>query len=233
VIGPEAFMTRDGSVLCYRGHNYVPQPPQAEDHEAGIEAALRAGHANAHREAVENMIAAYLRAARPSPQGEDHEAIERIVAAASDLQYPDAFVGRVVRQNLAALASAPSPERDTERLVEEALAALELISGACRTDYDTDANWAIAMANRAEQALAEIGPAELMDEAVRAESRAVADAHSWRAKAERLKRDTERLMEALRDLIGWAEPSRGGQMAVRRAREALAEFSAGDTKDRR
>jgi len=53
-----------------------------------------------------------------SPQGEDHEAIERIVAAASDLQYPDAFVGRVVRQNLAALASAPSPERDTERLRE-------------------------------------------------------------------------------------------------------------------
>jgi len=53
-----------------------------------------------------------------SPQAEDHEAIERIVAAASDLQYPDAFVGRVVRQNLAALASAPSPERDTERLRE-------------------------------------------------------------------------------------------------------------------
>jgi len=167
VIGPEAFMTRDGSVLCYRGHNYVPQSPQAEDHEAGIEAALRAGHANAHREAVENMIAAYLRAARPSPERDT-----------------EAEVGQLRREN-AHLG---------KRLEEQA---------------------------------------ELMDEAVRAESRAVADAHSWRAKAERLKRDTERLMEALRDLIGWAEPSRGGQMAVRRAREALAEFSAGDTKDRR
>ena len=38
VIGPEAFIARDGSVLCYRGRNYVPQPPpdsaRGEDHEA-------------------------------------------------------------------------------------------------------------------------------------------------------------------------------------------------------
>jgi len=44
----------------------------ARNHEAGMQAALAAGHANAHRLAVENMIAAYLAAAR-SPQSEDHE----------------------------------------------------------------------------------------------------------------------------------------------------------------
>jgi hypothetical protein len=43
----------------------------AQNHEAGMQAAMAAGHANAHRPAVENMIAAYL-AAR-FPQDEDHE----------------------------------------------------------------------------------------------------------------------------------------------------------------
>ena len=132
VIGPEAFIARDGSVLCYRGRNYVPQPPPDTARE--IEA-VTAVLGNTHEEETTDEIAVRAIAAldrvradsaRVTRDDEDAAQYFGTAPTAAEAEATEAAWADSERDETVARTEKPQRERDTAHEVDTVARALWL-----------------------------------------------------------------------------------------------------------